>query len=43
MTYYGLSVLSWLGLVHDLRPFPVNLRSAPGPDLPGPDLEGGLP
>jgi stearoyl-CoA desaturase (delta-9 desaturase) len=43
MTYYGLSVLSWLGLVRDLRPFPASLRSAPGADLPGPDLEGGLP
>jgi hypothetical protein len=43
MTYYGLNVLSWLGLVRDLRPYPASLRCAPRPDLPGPDLEGGLP
>jgi stearoyl-CoA desaturase (delta-9 desaturase) len=22
MTYYGLRVMSWLGLVHDLKPIP---------------------
>jgi stearoyl-CoA desaturase (delta-9 desaturase) len=26
LTYYGLSVLSWLGLVYDLRPYPASLR-----------------
>ncbi|HEY1726569.1 MAG TPA: fatty acid desaturase [Steroidobacteraceae bacterium] len=26
LTYYGLSLLSWLGLVHDLRPYPASLR-----------------
>jgi stearoyl-CoA desaturase (delta-9 desaturase) len=28
LTYYGLSVLSWLGLVYDLKPYPANLRVA---------------
>ena len=27
VTYYGLSLLSWLGLVHDLRPYPAVLRA----------------
>jgi stearoyl-CoA desaturase (delta-9 desaturase) len=36
MTYYGLSLLSWLGLVHDLRPYPVSLRSAGRHDAGGP-------
>jgi stearoyl-CoA desaturase (delta-9 desaturase) len=38
MTYYGLSLLSWLGLVHDLRPYPAGLR-APGRQ----DVGGVLP
>ncbi len=37
MTFYGLSVLSWLGLVHDLRPYPASLRQAQQPGA-----EGGL-
>ena len=28
MTFYGLSLLSWLGLVHDLRPYPASLRAS---------------
>jgi hypothetical protein len=35
MTYYGLSLLSWLHLVHDLRPYPASLRTARG------DADGG--
>jgi stearoyl-CoA desaturase (delta-9 desaturase) len=35
MTYYGLSLLSWLGLVHDLRPYPTSLRTARRPDADG--------
>jgi stearoyl-CoA desaturase (delta-9 desaturase) len=35
MTYYGLSVLSWLGLVHDLRPFPASVRMARRHDADG--------
>ena len=38
MTYYGLSLLAWLGLVHDLRPYPASLRmSRPH------DADGGAP
>jgi len=35
MTYYGLSVLSWLGLVHDLRPYPASVRMARRHDAHG--------
>lgn len=28
LTYYGLVLLSWLGLIRDLRPVPVHLREA---------------
>ena len=35
MTYYGLSLLLWLGLVHDLRPYPASLRSARRQDVDG--------
>jgi stearoyl-CoA desaturase (delta-9 desaturase) len=35
MTYYGLSVLSWLGLVHGLRPYPASLRFAARQDAEG--------
>ncbi len=35
MTYYGLSLLSWLGVVHDLRPYPASLRTAPRQDVEG--------
>ena len=35
MTYYGLSVLSWLGVVHDLRPFAASVRMARGQDADG--------
>jgi stearoyl-CoA desaturase (delta-9 desaturase) len=28
LTYYGLSLLALFGLVHDLRPYPANLRAA---------------
>ena len=35
MTYYGLSLLSWLGLVHDLRPFPASVRLARRHDADG--------
>jgi stearoyl-CoA desaturase (delta-9 desaturase) len=26
ITFYGLSLLSWLGLIHDLKPFPLSMR-----------------
>ena len=35
MTYYGLSLLSWLGVVHGLRPFPSSLRIGPHGDAGG--------
>jgi stearoyl-CoA desaturase (delta-9 desaturase) len=35
MTYYGLALLSWLGLVHDLKPYPASLRSVPRPGVEG--------
>jgi stearoyl-CoA desaturase (Delta-9 desaturase) len=35
MTYYGLSLLSWLGLVHDLRPYPASLRTPRRQDVNG--------
>jgi stearoyl-CoA desaturase (Delta-9 desaturase) len=35
MTYYGLSLLSWLGLVHDLRPYPAGLRAPRRQDAHG--------
>jgi stearoyl-CoA desaturase (delta-9 desaturase) len=43
LTYYGLSVLSWLGLVHGLRPFPASLRIASLRIGPHQDAEGGRP
>ncbi|HEY4973638.1 MAG TPA: fatty acid desaturase [Steroidobacteraceae bacterium] len=35
MTFYGLRLLSWLGLVHDLRPFPASVRVVPPADAEG--------
>jgi stearoyl-CoA desaturase (delta-9 desaturase) len=35
MTYYGLSLLSWLGLVHDLRPYPASVRAVRRQDADG--------
>jgi stearoyl-CoA desaturase (Delta-9 desaturase) len=38
LTFYGLSLLSWLGLVHDLRPYPASVRA-----LRRADAEGSVP
>jgi stearoyl-CoA desaturase (Delta-9 desaturase) len=35
MTYYGLSLLAWLGLVHDLKAYPAALRTPPRQDVDG--------
>jgi stearoyl-CoA desaturase (delta-9 desaturase) len=35
LTFYGLSLLSWLGLVHDLRPYPASVRAVRPVDVQG--------